>query len=385
MYHFQIAAPIRSVGKAPSVCRSLLVTVTAMTVLLLSSGSILADPSISPFSQPPAEREPISTTAPKIAAAMDDPMVNLMRSIVSIKATVSDIARTAQNFGTERDGSGVVIDTHGLIVTAGYTIAEASSVTVTFSNGISAIADIIAYDEATGLGLVRTPDHIPTTPIKLGSSKGLKTDQLAMIIPDTGEVDAKGVKIGKISKFTGGWEYMVDNAIHTYPPSTSFSGAALVSDQAELLGIGALVTIDIDIDPKIRVPGNIFVPVDSLTSVLGQLIVSGRSEASQKPWIGIDTKRSKNGIVVSSVVEGGPADQSGIQSGDVIVAVDQSKVTSLSELYEKLWSGKNPGDEVHLLVVRNRQYANVAVSSIDYYDWLKLPPSSDTVITEMTE
>ncbi len=369
-------------------CRLLPVATTAMVFSFFCSAIVIADPMVSPFiaqSEESVYPDNALTDPPVIAAANDDPMDRLMQSIVTINATTSDIARTAANFGIERQGSGVVLDANGLIVTAGYTIAEATSVTVTFSNGVTEQAKIVAFDEATGLGLVRTPVGITTTPIKLGKSAGLKSAQKLMIIPATGEADAKGVKVGKIKKFTGGWEYIINDAIHTYPPSTSFTGAALVSDNAELVGIGALVTIDIDIDPKIRIPGNIFVPVDSLTGVLGELIVSGRSNASMKPWLGVDTKQTKQGIVVRSVVEDGPAQKSGLKAGDVIVAVDQAKVSSQTQMYEKIWSIYKPGDQVHLLVVRNDQFANVSVTSMDYYDWLRMEQGSDTVITEMVE
>lgn len=372
-----------------------LVTVAAMLAMVfLSLPIVQADPLISPFTGPALQdnglrdngsQKSAGDERPAIGAALADPMETLMQSIVSVRTTVPDLARTASNFGTSRKGSGVVLDTSGLIVTAGYTIAEADSVSITFSDGREVDAEIIAYDEATGLGLVRAGEVTVTTPIRLGKSSGLKKNQLVMIIPAGGEPDAKGVKIGKIEKFTGGWEYMVQDAIHTYPPSTNFTGAALVSDNAELLGIGALVTIDIDIDPKIRVPGNVFVPIDSLTSVLGELILNGRSQASRKPWLGLDTKKTKKGIMVSSVIEDGPAQKSGIKAGDVIVAVDQGKVTGQAEMYEKIWTVYKPGDQVHLLIVRDNQYANVPVDSIDYYDWLRLDQHSDTMISEMTE
>lgn len=373
--------------------------VSPLSALIFSLSVVIsvpaeADPLVSPF-HPLANSTPGSvasdgarsqtTPVPEMAAASADPMDILMRSIVSVRATVPDDARTAANFGTKRLGSGVVLDANGLIVTAGYTIAEADTVSVTFSDDRTEPADIVAYDEATGLGLLRISRTLKTTPIMLGKSSLVKKNQLLMIIPAAGESEARGVKVGKIEKFTGGWEYIVEGAIHTYPPSTSFTGAALVSENAELLGIGSLVTIDIDIDPKIRVPGNVFVPVDSLTRVLGELIISGRSQASRKPWLGLDTKQTKNGIIVSSVIADGPADKSGIKAGDTIVAVNQDKVAGQTEMYEKIWSSHKPGDEVHLLVIRENRYNNIPVDSIDYYDWLQLDAPGDTVITEMTE
>ncbi len=372
------------------VARSLVVTFAAViAVIVLFSSTVDADPLLSPFEEHSLldsdSQESTVEEPPLVAAAVADPMDTLMQSIVSVRSTVPDIARTAADFGTQRVGSGVVLDTSGLIVTTGYTIAEADSVSITFYDGRVVDAEIIAYDEASGLGLVRADAGSATTPIKLGKSASLERDQVVMIIPAGGESDAKGVKIGKIEKFIGGWEFMIDDAIHTHPPSTEFTGAALVSDNAELLGIGALVTIDIDIDSKIRVPGNVFVPVDSLTSVLGELIVNGRSQASRKPWLGIDTKQTKKGIIVGSVTDGGPAQQSGVKVGDVIVAVDQSKVTTQSELYEKIWSTYEPGDQVHLLILRANKFANIPILSIDHYDWLRLDQKLDNIITEMTE
>lgn len=354
------------------------------------SESLVDSPELSLPEESPALENEVEAivqgpSEPKQSAALPDPLEKIKQSIVTVDAEILEIARTGPMFGLKRQGSGVVIDAGGLIATAGYIIAEASSVTVTFTDGNTSSAEIVAYDEVTGLGLLRANRTKPTTPIVLGKSADLKPEQLAIILPAGGEPKAKTVKIGKIKKFTGGWEYSLDNAIHTYPPSTNFSGAPLISEMGELLGIGALVSIDIDIDPKVRVPGNIFIPIDALTSVIGELLTDGRSQGSLRPWLGLDSKQTKKGIVVSAVIAEGPAAQSGIQPGDKIVAIDQKQVSSLAEMYEMIWSSHAPGDKVHLLIVRDNQFANVPVQTIDHYDWLRLQQNMDTAITEMTE
>jgi S1-C subfamily serine protease len=221
-------------------------------------------------------------------------------------------------------------------------------------------------------------------PISIGDSETTKVGDLAMIIPAGGESDAKAVKIGKIKKYSGGWEYIVDKALHTYPPSTHFSGAALVSDSAELLGIGGLVTIDIDIDPKVRVPGNIFVPVNSLMSVIGQLLVEGRSDGSKRPWIGLDTKKTKRGVAVSSLEKDAPAKNAGLRNGDIIVAVAKQQVKNQIDFYEKIWKAAAPGDTIDILVLRGDEYQSISVDTVDYYDWLH-QPSKNTQLSELTE
>jgi len=203
----------------------------------------------------------------------------------------------------------------------------------------------------------------------------------------TGEEGAKSVTIGKVKSFTGGWEYMLDDAIHTYPPTTDFTGAALLSDKAELLGIGSLVSIDIDIDPKVRIPGNIFIPIDALKNVMGELLTTGRSKSSVKPWFGFETKDTKTGIKVSAVYDDAPAANSGIKAGDSIVAVNQKQVSSLKQMYSRVWTEHKPGDKIHLLVLRDDQYANVPVETVDRYQWLKLQSDNEpaTQITQIEE
>lgn len=361
----------------------LFVRIIMMLAALVSAAHLYADPLVRPFTY--HESQTLHNQEPELAPAVAGPMETLLRAIVTVKTTVPDNARTAKSLGTEREGSGVVIDANGLIATVGYILAEATTASVSFSDGQTEEAEIVAFDEATGLGLLRTQSDVATIPISLGQSADLKSEQTVLIVPAAGESEAKGVKIGKVERFTSGWEFMINDAIHTYPPSTSFSGAALVSEKAELLGIGALVTIDIDIDPKVRVPGNIFVPIDSLKAVLGELLTAGRSSQSRKPWLGLDTKQTKKGVVVSSVIDEGPAQKSGIQSGDIIVAVDQAKIKNMGDLFEKIWSSFEAGDKVHLLIIRGDQYANVPVDTIDYYDWLSPAQDTSTTITELSD
>lgn len=328
---------------------------------------------------PPAE-DPLQNALPPV----EDPIQKVLQAVVKVTASVREGARTESTFGKERSGSGVVIDSAGLIATAGYIVAEAETVTVTFANGVTDEAEIVAYDDSIGVGIVRTKNFRSTQALRMGNSAEIEKDQKALILSASGEEGAKSVTIGEVKPFTGGWEYMLDDAIHTYPPSTEFSGAALLSDKAELLGIGSLVSIDIDIDPKIRIPGNIFIPIDALKNIMGELLTVGRSQSSVKPWLGVESKDTKSGIKVGAVYEGGPAAESGIKAGDRIVAVNQKQVSSLSELYSRIWKEHKPGDKIHLLLLRDDQFANVPVDTVDRHQWLKLQDNKE-VQTQITQ
>lgn len=355
---------------------------TLFVASLCCASAAIADPSLDPFLYHYDAAEPeIASALP----AVNDPVQQIMQAVVTVEASIREGARTGSTFGTDRKGSGVVIDSGGLIATAGYIIAEAESVSVTFANGITDEAEIIAYDDSIGLGLLRPKNFRSTHALQLGNSSEVKKEQKALILPASGEQGAKSVTVGKVKPFTAGWEYMLDNAIHTYPPSTEFSGAALLSAKAELLGIGSLVTIDIDIDPKVRVPGNIFIPIDALKDVMGELLTTGRSKSSVKPWLGMETKDTKDGIKVGAVYQDAPASDSGIKAGDKIIAVNQTQVGSLKEMYSRLWTEYKPGDKIHLLVLRDDKYANVPVDTVDRYKWLKLQGEKEAAETKLTQ
>ena len=370
------------------------VFLSAFALGVLASATASGDPSLPPYTYNFDSVAPDSSEseAPQLGAALGtvtDPVQRVIHSVVSVEVNTLEGARTESTFGAVRSGSGVVLDANGLIATVGYIVAEADTVKVTFANGITDDAEVVAYDDSIGVGLLRTKNFRSTIAIELGDSSDIEKDQKVLVLPASGEQGARAVSVGKIKPFTAGWEYVLNDAIHTYPPSAEFSGAALLSDKARLLGIGSLVSIDIDIDPKVRVPGNIFIPIDTLKNVMGELLTKGRSDSSVKPWIGVETKNTKEGIQVGSVYEDGPAAKAGIKTGDKIVAVDQKQVIKVADLYARLWTDSEPGDKIHLLVLRDQQYANVPVETVDRYEWLNLRgdelEDSETKLTEMSE
>src|SRR5213592_51549 len=93
------------------------------------------------------------------AAAAAEP-AHRLEAIVRIHADVPPGARTAAYLGTTRDGAGVVIDDAGLVVTIGYLITEAMGAEVTTAAGKVSRADVIGFDIASGLGLLRAAEPL---------------------------------------------------------------------------------------------------------------------------------------------------------------------------------------------------------------------------------
>ena len=111
-----------------------------------------------------------------------DPVVECtLSAIVGVVAEVPESARTATVLGTERAGSGIVIDERGLVVTIGYVLLEASRVALFVDDGEPVTAQVIGYDTNSGLGLLRATTPLDVTPMTLGDSSAVAVNEPVLI------------------------------------------------------------------------------------------------------------------------------------------------------------------------------------------------------------
>ncbi len=295
----------------------------------------------------------------------------LLEAIVGVRARVPEDARTAQALGTQRVGSGVVIDASGLIVTIGYLILEASHVQVMVAENTFLDADILAYDHDTGFGLLRASEPLDVVPMVLGESSGLSKGDQLLVSGFGGRQAARPAVLVSRRNFAGYWEYLLEDAIFTAPPYPLFGGAALVNGQGELVGIGSLMVADAFRGDQ-PLPGNVFLPVDRLKSVLGDLLTVGRSTAVSRPWLGIYVNEVDGLLIVHRLAVDGPAADAGMQAGDIVLGVAGQPVTSMEDFYRKLWATGEPGDAIALTVLKGAQIHEVKVTAGDRYKWLRL-------------
>ena len=300
----------------------------------------------------------------------------VLAAVVGVHAQVPRTARTADTLGTERRGSGVVIDDKGLILTVGYLILEALQVEVTPVNGERIPTRIVAYDHASGLGLLRATRPLNSKPIQLGETKALQAGSPVLIISRKDKESITPVQIMARKTFAGTWEYLLDDAIFTSPPHRDFNGAALIGNRGELLGIGSLIMTDVLEDqPTAQVtPGNMFIPIDLLPPILPDLLASGHSRPV-RPWLGLYAGEYRGYLLIDRLAEGGPAAQAGLTTNDLIVAVAQQPVNTLSELFRQVWALGDAGVTVPITVLREGKLVEIQINSGDRYSWLRLNPS----------
>jgi S1-C subfamily serine protease len=172
-------------------------------------------------------------------------------------------------------------------------------------------------------------------------------------------------------EFAGNWEYMLDEAIFTAPPHPAWSGAALINHDGKLVGVGSLIVGDAS-GKGDSVRGNMFVPIDRLPPILGDLIAAGHPLQPAHPWLGLNTDDVGGRLVVSRVTPGAPAQKAGMRRGDIIVGVNGETPKSLPDLYRKIWAQGAAGASVSIDVLQGHERRHFDVLSINRLDQLKL-------------
>src|SRR5262245_31267278 len=305
------------------------------------------------------------------AEAQPASIEELVSAVVRINTHIPPDGRTVQGLGREREGSGILIDADGLILTIGYLMVEAYAAEVVDNSGRTVPANVVGYDHETGFGLLRTIEPLKLKPMPMGKSAEIREGDPVLIASFGGPAMVGGAYVVAKREFAGSWEYLLDEALFTAPPHPAWSGAALINREGKLVGVGSLIVGDAARGSD-KAPGNMFVPIDRLSPILGDLISAGRAPGPGRPWLGLNTDELRGRLFVSRVTPGGPAEKAGISRGDVIVGVNGEPAKDLAEFYRKVWAQGSAGATVALDVLQDSQVRRFEVKSINRLDHLKL-------------
>jgi S1-C subfamily serine protease len=293
--------------------------------------------------------------------------------VLGLRAEIPRDARTADSMGRVRQGSAVVIDDAGLALTIGYLVLEASEVRLYDATGRTIPADVVAYDHETGFGLVRALLPLGVAPLPLAADIDIAAGDPLLVVSRAGPLEGTPVTLVDRRVFAGYWEYLLEEALFTEPGHLQFGGAALIDPSGRLVGIGSLRVGNTKRDGRPS-PGNMFVPVDLLPPILGDMLALGHA-GNAKPWLGVTSRESPEGVVLGGVSDGGPADRAGLRPGDRVVAVGEAQIGNLETFYRSVRELGDPGVEVPLKVERGERMLDVTVRSIDRRQWLRLEQS----------
>jgi len=293
-----------------------------------------------------------------------------LSSVVGMHSMIPPDAFTAETLGVERAGNGVLID-NGLVLTIGYLITEAQTVWLHLGDGRVVEGHALGFDQETGFGLVQALGKIELPALGIGVSREADIGERVVIGGAGGRTRSLAGHIAAKQEFAGYWEYVLDEAIFTYPAHPNWGGTGLISSKGELIGIGSLQLERAREGKNEHL--NMIVPIDLLPPILDDLRKFGRVNKPARPWLGLYSTEVEDKIVAVGIAPKGPAARAELRTGDVILAVKGEVVSTLAQFYRKVWSLGRAGVEVPLTLYREGVTFEVRVNSSDRARFLKGP------------
>jgi len=293
-----------------------------------------------------------------------------LSSILGVHAIIPPDAFTADTLGEERAGNGVLID-DGLVLTVGYLITEAETIWLHLGDGNVVPGHALGYDQETGFGLVQALGQIDLPSLPIGSSDDIEIGERVVVGGAGGRTRSVAARIAARQEFAGYWEYVLDEAIFTYPAHPNWGGTGLISPQGELIGIGSL-QVERERDGE-NEHLNMVVPIDLLKPILDDLRKFGRVNKPARPWLGLYSTEIEDKIVIVGIAPKGPASRAELKTGDVVLEVAGESVTTLGDFYRKVWSLGPAGVEIPLTLYRDGVTFEVEVNSSERGKFLKVP------------
>jgi S1-C subfamily serine protease len=284
---------------------------------------------------------------------------DVVPATVSIRSVTPQRHPSARLLGTERTGSGAIIDADGHVLTVGYIVMGARTIEVTLPDQQQYPATLLFQDFESGIAILQTPARdLPTVP--LGRSTSLNEGDKVIIVAATDQTQrmASPGFISALRPFDAYWEYMLDRAILTTAMNPGFGGGPLLDAFGQMIGV---LSLNLN-SPKEM---SLAIPIDLFHGITDSVFTFGRVAGRRpRPWVGIYTEAVEGGVAVIGLIPNGPASRAGIEVKDIILEVNHVEVSSRRELYEAMWN-QRAGDELTFTVQRGEDIREVHVTGID--------------------
>jgi len=263
------------------------------------------------------------------------------------------------------EGSGVIVDQKGFILTNNHVVAGAEKITVHLFDGRELVGTVRGTDSRTDLAVV----HVEATDLPvaaLGDSDKIQVGEWAIAIGSpfgleetvtVGVISAKG----RSGLGTGNYEDFIQTDASINPGN---SGGPLVNIDGEVVGINAMI-----IQPGQGI--GFAIPINLARTIMLELIKTGKVI---RPWVGIGLQdissdlmkffnlKEKEGALISQVYAGSPAEQAGLKVGDVVIEVDGAKIKNSQDVVREVLK-KKVGQKVNFVVLREGQRVEISVTT----------------------
>jgi S1-C subfamily serine protease len=276
---------------------------------------------------------------------------------VHLQVTVPDAHPSAAVLGTERAGSGAFIDRTGLIVTVNYIVLGGRDVRVTLFDGRELAGEVVAQDFASGIALVQVAgEDFAALPVV--DTPALAVGDEVFIVASVGDAGRRASSGGvtSLEPFDANWEYTLESAIYASAMNPGLGGGPLLDCRGRVAGV---VSLNLNEIGRFALA----IPIAHYRDHRDELLRFGRrTTRPSRAWLGLYCYTLRGHVVIAGLLPGGPAEAAGLAQGDVVLAVDDGRVQTRREFYERLWAHA-AGDTIALRVFRDERMQTIEVAS----------------------
>jgi serine protease DegQ len=265
-------------------------------------------------------------------------------------------------------GSGVIVSPQGIILTNHHVIEGADEIEVAFADGRKRNAKLIGSDPETDIAVLKIDAADLPSPITLGKMESVQVGDVVLAIGNpfgVGQTVTSGIvsALGRNQLGINTFENFIQTDAAINPGN---SGGALVDTKGNLIGINTAIYS--------RSGGNMgigfAIPINTAKQVMESILTSG---SVTRGWIGVEPQNLSNeladslnipkdttGVLISGVLEGGPADKAGMKPGDVLTQVNGQAISDVVTLLNRI-AQTSPGDEVKINLLRKGKQTTLKV------------------------
>jgi putative serine protease PepD len=307
----------------------------------------------------PAVIDPIEIPAPPVVTAPpiasgDEPIADIAAAVLPSMVQIEVLDAAGFRAGV---GSGVIYDPDGLILTAAHVVDGAASLLIGLNDGTVIPAEVIGSDNGNDIAVLSV-DREGLQAAALAVGEPLRAGQLAIAVGSPWGLDST-VTSGIISAVDRPLENNEGRPVNMIQTDASInpgnSGGALVDRAGRVIGINVSIFSGSGASDGV----GFAVPIDRAYRVATALVEGGRFVPGLLGISGNDAGvGDAPGAVVGDITPGSAAQAAGLQSGDVVVAVNQKSVTGIEDLAAEI-RGFQAGETVTLTIIRGEDTLQV--------------------------
>lgn len=267
-------------------------------------------------------------------------------------------------------GSGVLVSAEGYILTNHHVISDADNIDVALSDGRKLKAKVVGSDPETDIAVLKIDEKRLPTPITFGNSESVRIGDVVLAIGNpfgVGQTVTSGIvsALGRNHLGINTFENFIQTDAAINPGN---SGGALIDTRGNLIGINTAIFSNNGGSMGI----GFAIPVGLAKQVMQSILANG---SVSRGWIGVEPQNlnpelseslglpaNAKGVLISGILEGGPASRGGLKPGDVLLSVNATPTNNVRDLLDAIASIA-PGTEVELKILRKGKDFNLKVQT----------------------